>query len=89
MTTEIPSKEGNGRRGRIAAPCRIVQQDRVIVIGGPSNLSSFSEAELPGEATMSSEIDIALMSEDDANALVFQLNAVLGQLSDPHRTHGF
>lgn len=38
---------------------------------------------------MSSEIDIALMSEDDANALVFQLNAVLGQLSDPHRTHGF
>jgi len=53
----------------IRAATEIVAEDRVIVIGSQAILGSYTEDELPDEATMSIEVDIAPMHDDDAGAL--------------------
>ena len=73
----------------IRAATEIVASDRVIVIGSQSILGSFSEDQLPDEATMSIEVDIAPLDDDDAGALATRIDAALGEWSQFHETYGF
>lgn len=73
----------------IRAATEIIAEDRVIVIGSQAILGSFAEDELPEEATMSIEVDIAPLRDDDAGALATRIDGVLGEWSLFHETHGF
>ena len=73
----------------IRAATEILAADRVIVIGSQAILGSFGDDELPAEATMSIEVDIAPMHDDDAGALATRIDALLGEWSQFHETHGF
>ena len=53
----------------IRAATQIIKDDQVIIIGSQSILGSYTEDQLPPEATMSPEIDIAPMRDADADAL--------------------
>ncbi len=44
--------------------CQIIGHDAVVIVGPQSILGSFTEKELPTEATMSSEIDILPLGDD-------------------------
>jgi hypothetical protein len=66
-----------------------VQQDTVIVIGSQSVLGTWTDDELPEEATRSEEVDIAPLHDDDGQSLATLLDGVAGELSPFHQTHGF
>ncbi|MFF1828373.1 DUF6036 family nucleotidyltransferase [Paenarthrobacter sp. NPDC058040] len=73
----------------IRAATEIVHNDRVIVIGSQSILGSYSEEQLPAAATMSDEVDIAPMSDDDAGILADNIDAAIGEWSPFHAEFGF
>lgn len=73
----------------IRATTQIIKDDQVIVIGSQSILGSYSEDQLPTEATMSPEVDIAPMRDADADALSDQLSFDVGEWSEFHTTYGF
>ncbi|GEA84196.1 hypothetical protein GCM10009774_07010 [Cellulomonas gelida] len=73
----------------IRASTRIVQQKSVIIVGSQAVLGSWDEDELPAEATLSVEIDVCPMHDDDAESLATELDARIGELSSFHETHGF
>ena len=72
----------------IRAACEIVQSDRIIIIGSQSVLGTWGERGLPPSATLSPEIDIFPVSDDDAETLARRLD-VIGEMSEFHQTHGF
>jgi len=63
----------------------------VIVIGSQAILGTFDEGQLPAEATMSLEIDILPISDDEEETLKMSdlLEAVAGEFSRFEETHGF
>lgn len=73
----------------IRAATQIIKDDQVIIIGSQSILGSYTEDQLPAEATMSPEIDIAPMRDADADALSDQLSFDVGEWSEFHATYGF
>ena len=73
----------------IRAATEIIHQDAVFIIGSQAILGSFTEDELPTEATLSEEVDIAPMKDDDAQSLATELDAAIGEMSHFHETHGF
>lgn len=73
----------------IRASTEIVRGKAVIIIGSQSILGSFTEDELPAEATMSDEIDISPLGDDDAESLATELDAAIGELSDFHKKYAF
>jgi hypothetical protein len=73
----------------IRVSTEIVQQDTVIIIGSQSVLGTWNEEELPDEATLSGEVDIAPMHDDDAESLATKLDGVVGELSAFHESHGY
>lgn len=73
----------------IRAATEIVRAKAVIIIGSQSILGSFTEDELPAEATFSDEVDIAPMNDDDAESLATELDAAIGEMSPFHDTYGF
>lgn len=73
----------------VRAATRIIQQDQVIIIGSQAILGTWTEEELPAEATFSEEVDICPMSDDDAETLATMLDAAIGEWSDFHQTHKF
>ncbi|XAS68558.1 DUF6036 family nucleotidyltransferase [Micrococcaceae bacterium Sec5.7] len=73
----------------IRAATEIIGDDRVIVIGSQSILGSFTEDQLPAAATMSDEVDIAPMSDDDSGTLADSLDAAIGEWSPFHSEYGF
>lgn len=73
----------------IRAATEIVRGKSVIIIGSQSILGSFTEDELPVEATRSNEVDIYPLGDDDAASLATELDAAIGELSDFHQTHEF
>lgn len=73
----------------IRASTEIVQQDSVIVIGSQAVLGSWDEGRLPSAATRSIEVDVCPMHDDDAESLATRLDALIGELSPFHETHGF
>lgn len=73
----------------IRAATDIIRNDAVIIIGSQSILGSWTENELPREATMSKEVDVCPLEDDDAQSLATELDAAIGEMSDFHATHGF
>jgi hypothetical protein len=66
----------------IRAATQIIKDDQVIIIGSQSILGSYTEDQLPAEATMSPKIDIAPMRDADADALSDQLSFDVGEWSE-------
>lgn len=67
---------------------KIVNEPDVLVIGSQSILGSYSEDELPPEATGSMEVDTAfLVDPDDAKADLVDVN--IGELSEFHEEYGY
>lgn len=73
----------------IRAATEILRQDQVIVIGSQSILGSWDEDQLPAEATMSVEVDVAPLRDDASATLATLIDAHLGEWSPFHQTHGF
>ena len=73
----------------IRAATEIIRQHEVFIIGSQAILGSFTEDELPAEATLSEEVDIAPLNDDDAQSLATELDAAIGEMSYFHETHGF
>jgi hypothetical protein len=67
---------------------RIAKTRDVLVYGSQSILGSYSENELPPEATGSMEVDITFFDDpdDDKSSLV---DAAIGELSDFHNEYGY
>jgi len=73
----------------IRASTRIINQTHVIIIGSQAALALWDEDDLPPEATMSTEIDVCPLHDDDAESLADKLDGAIGELSSFHDTHGF
>ncbi|GAA1833175.1 hypothetical protein GCM10009682_59470 [Luedemannella flava] len=75
----------------IRTACQIIGQDAVAVIGSQSILGSLAEDELPAEATMSVEIDILPLVDDDEEVarLADLIEGVAGEWSPFAEQHGF
>ena len=75
----------------IRAACQIIGRTDVIVIGSQAILGSYDEAELPVQATMSLEIDILPIADDNAETarLADQIEGVAGEFSSFEGLHGF
>jgi hypothetical protein len=75
----------------IRTACQIIGHDAVVVVGSQSILGSFTEDELPTEATMSTEIDILPLGKDarETARLADLIEGVAGEWSPFEEQHGF
>lgn len=75
----------------IRSACQIIERNEVIVVGSQAILGTFDEQQLPAEATMSLEVDILPISddEDETAEMADQLAGVAGEFSVFEETHGF
>lgn len=75
----------------IRTACQIIGHDAVVVVGSQSILGSFTEDELPAEATMSAEIDILPLadSNDETARLADLIEGVAGEWSPFEEQHGY
>ena len=75
----------------IRTACAIIGRPEVIVVGSQAILGSFREEDLPGAATMSIEVDILPIADDnDETARLADLIAgVAGEFSPFEMLHGF
>ncbi|MBL7260857.1 DUF6036 family nucleotidyltransferase [Paractinoplanes lichenicola] len=75
----------------IRTACQIIGHDAVVVVGSQSILGSFTEDELPAEATMSAEIDILPLAESNVETarLADLIEGVAGEWSPFEDRHGF
>lgn len=75
----------------IRTACQVIGQPEVIVVGSQSILGTFREAELPADATMSMEIDILPIADDNDETarLADLIEGVAGEFSTFEEMHGF
>jgi hypothetical protein len=75
----------------IRAACQIIGHREVIVVGSQAILGTFREEDLPDTATMSIEVDILPIANDDAETarLADLIEGVAGEWSPFEQTHGF
>lgn len=75
----------------IRAACQIIQQPAVIVVGSQAILGTYREEELPPEATMSIEVDVLPMGDDNDEIarLADLIEGVAGEWSPFEQQHGF
>ncbi len=73
----------------IRAATEIIAQDSVIIIDSQAILGSYTEDELPEQATQSVEVDMAPFADDDGASLATRLDAVLGEWTMFHETNGY
>lgn len=75
----------------IRAACQIIGHTEVIVVGSQSVLGTYSQDQLPREATMSAEVDILPIADDDAEVarLADLIEGVAGEFSPFEQLHGF
>jgi hypothetical protein len=75
----------------IRTACQIIGHSEVIVVGSQAILGSFHESELPRDATMSHEIDVLPIGEDedDVDRLADDIEGVAGEFSMFDVQHGF
>ncbi len=72
----------------LRAVSRITEDPNVLVIGSQSILGSYSEHELPPEATGSMEVDTAFFSDPDETKSGL-VDAMIGELSHFHNEFGY
>lgn len=75
----------------IRTACQIIGHEAVVVVGSQSILGSFTEDQLPAEATMSAEIDILPLADNNAETarLADLIEGVAGEWSPFEEQHGF
>ena len=75
----------------IRTACQIIGKPAVIVVGSQSILGTFREDQLPAEATMSAEIDILPIADDNDETarLADMIEGVAGEFSPFEELHGF
>ena len=75
----------------IRTACQIIGRPEVIVVGSQSILGTFREDQLPADATMSVEIDILPIADDNAETerLADLIEGVAGEFSPFEELHGF
>jgi hypothetical protein len=75
----------------IRTACQIIGRPEVIVVGSQAILGTFREDELPAEATMSAEIDILPIADDnkETGRLADLIEGVAGEFSSFEQLHGF
>jgi hypothetical protein len=75
----------------IRAACQIIEHPEVIIVGSQAILGTFHEEELPAKATMSTEIDILPIADDNAETarLADLIEGVAGEFSPFEELHGF
>lgn len=71
----------------LRAACEIVHDPGILVIGSQSILGSFSEEQLPPDATMSIEADVAFF-DDPGGTKADRVDGAIGELSPFHEHHG-
>jgi Nucleotidyltransferase of unknown function (DUF6036) len=75
----------------IRTACQIIERPEVIVVGSQAILGTFREDQLPAEATMSIEVDILPIADDNAETsrLADLIEGVAGEFSPFEELHGF
>lgn len=75
----------------IRAACQIIEAPEVIVVGSQAILGTYGEEELPPEATMSMEVDVLPIADDNEEVIRLgdMIEGVAGELSAFEGTHGF
>ena len=75
----------------IRTACQIIGKPEVIVVGSQSILGTFREDQLPADATMSVEIDILPIADDNAETahLADLIEGVAGEFSPFEELYGF
>lgn len=75
----------------IRTACQIIGRPDVIVVGSQSILGTFDEAQLPADATMSLEVDILPIADDNVETarLADLIEGVAGEFSPFEELHGF
>jgi hypothetical protein len=75
----------------IRAACQIIGAEAVIVVGSQSILGTYREDELPDAATMSAEVDVLPIAEDNDETvrLADLIDGVAGEFSRFEQLHGF
>ena len=68
---------------------RATEQREVLVIGSQAILGSYDETQLPERATLSEEVDIAPITDDEEYTLATLIDVNLGEWSQFHVDHGF
>jgi hypothetical protein len=75
----------------IRTACQVIEQPAVVVVGSQAILGTFTEDQLPPEATMSIEIDILPIADDndETTRLADLIEGVAGEWSPFEEQHGF
>jgi uncharacterized nucleotidyltransferase DUF6036 len=75
----------------IRTACQITGSNEVIVVGSQSILGTFREDQLPADTTMSVEIDILPIADDNTETerLADLIEGVAGEFSPFEELHGF
>jgi hypothetical protein len=68
----------------IRTACQIIGRDEVIVVGSQAILGTYTEAQLPPEATMSVEVDVLPIDDDadEVDRLADKLEGAAGEFPD-------
>lgn len=75
----------------IRTACQIIDRQEVVVVGSQAILASIPESALPAEATMSIEVDILPIADDNEETarLADLIEGVAGEFSPFEDLHGF
>lgn len=75
----------------IRTACQVIDAPAVIVTGSQAILGTYREEDLPGQATMSMEIDILPIVDDNDESIRLGdlIEGVAGEFSRFEETHGF
>lgn len=75
----------------IRTACQIIDAPAVIVVGSQSILGTFDEERLPADATMSIEVDILPIADDNREAarLAELIEGLAGEFAPFEQLHGF
>jgi hypothetical protein len=75
----------------IRTACQVIDKPEVIVVGSQSILGTFREDQLPAAATMSAEVDILPIADDNDETarLADLIEGVAGEFSPFEELHGF
>lgn len=73
----------------LRAAARIAEDGRILVIGSQAILGSFDERELPQQAWVSVEADLAFLDDGEHAAKANAVDGAIGELSGFHETLGY
>lgn len=75
----------------IRTACQIIERPEVIVVGSQSILGTFAEEQRPADATMSVEVDILPIADDNVETarLADLIEGVAGEFSPFEQLHGY